>query len=74
MDVMEQVYLEGSHLANPDVEYKQIDSTSQLKLSVDSPDQRLCLDGAIVKVPEPGSISVKVLGNEIGKWKLYIIT
>lgn len=74
MDVMQQVYLEGSHVTNPSVAYKQIGAHTELRLSLDSPDQRLCLDGAIVKVPQPGSISVRVAGHEKGKWKLYIIT
>lgn len=73
MKVMEEVYLEGKHVDNPDVSYVHLDSEQDVTLSIDSSDQRLCLDGAIVKIPQPGKVTVKVLDNQVKNWKLYII-
>lgn len=74
MDIMTQVYNQGSHINNPKVTYKKItDEGLILKFNDLAPDKRrFCIDGTIVQVPEGGEIRIKPCNNKKYDWQLMI--
>lgn len=74
MDIMTQVYNQGSHIHNPKVTYtKTTEDEIILKFNGLTPEQRrLCIDGTIVKVPESGEIVIKPCNNSKFDWTLMM--
>ncbi|EDK45982.1 conserved hypothetical protein [Lodderomyces elongisporus NRRL YB-4239] len=77
MDIMMQVYDNGKHTLNPDVQYTKIERKDYLKLSIggasDTLQRRFCIDGAILVVPEKLEIVIKSTGNHFHGWELQTI-
>lgn len=73
MEVMQQVYQDGSHVDNKKVVYQRIGTESGVWLTTEGRNERFCVDGAIVVVPEPGTIGIRLAGDTVRGWTLGIV-
>lgn len=78
MDIMMQVYDQGSHVKNPKVTYRQVRKT--MKLLIDptaaGSTHRFCLDGSIVSLPSSTgnqAIEISCIGNKFRSWSFYVV-
>lgn len=79
MDIMMEVYNNGSHIHNEKVKYELIppdqSTTLKLKQLTGFNQRRICIDGFIVLLPEIASDEIKIIfsGSKVGNWNLSIL-
>lgn len=79
MDIMKEIYENGSHVANPKVFYEKVNASETVHLSLEenlsAEERRFCVDGAIVVVPGSVESAVDIYfhGSQVGDWMLYLV-
>jgi diacylglycerol kinase family enzyme len=76
VEIMNQVYQNGSHVKNPVVAYEKVDNKLILNIITENDiERRFCVDGAIVCLPDvkEQSIEVKPLGNIYNNWIIEVL-
>lgn len=73
MEIMQQVYDNGAHIDNPNVNYIKVEDTLTLSHQARSADEkRFCIDGEIVYIDD-GDVVLSSVGNNAHGWQLYTI-
>lgn len=73
LEIMNQVYDNGAHIKNPNVNYIKVKDTLTLTHRAQSDDEkRFCIDGEIVSI-EDGEVVLSAVGNDAHGWQLYTI-
>ncbi|KAK6465830.1 ATP-NAD kinase-like domain-containing protein [Scheffersomyces coipomensis] len=79
MDIMGQVYNQGSHINDPRVTYRKLEKNDKLVLKasnlISKRKKRFCLDGSIIELPDQSTseLSFKVKDNTYNNWHIYIV-
>lgn len=79
MEIMGQVYAQGSHVENPKVIYEKVVEGQEILLKTKNADsvrkRRFCLDGSIIALPEAAEneVTIKATGSTHKNWELKII-
>lgn len=79
MEIMGQVYSQGSHAENPKVTYERVSKGQEIVLKIKNAaskrKRRFCLDGTIIAIPEEkdSEIVIKATGSNYNNWELKII-
>lgn len=76
MNIMQQVYANGSHITNNQVKYEQINGDEQIKLVFTDLSvlfRRFCIDGSIIEVPATGEIIIQSCNNRVRNWEFYLL-